>query len=500
MGEPTTYSDNKESKRVGDLETTAGLPLAAALKTVKLFADLSDEQLEWFASRAEDRILQPGEILFTEGQEANALCVVLDGEIVIRREAPGSDGPAFFAEPGDVPGLLPYSRMTHFPLSSRAVVLSRVAWLHKDNFPEMMQRIPELTPRLVSVMADRVRISSQAQQQQEKLMALGKLSAGLAHELNNPASAAVRASENLRDCMSQIREINRALDGQDLKCEDRLFLLSFEDEVVERSLTAPALDPLDQSDREDELVRWLRKNGVKSTQRIASGLVEAGVTEPMLHQLSGRLAGDNLERGLTRIVASTNAARLTREIEASTSRISELVRAIKEYSYMDQAQQQEVNIHQGLDNTLTMMKFRLKKGVEVVREYHPNLPPVYGNGGELNQVWTNLIDNAVDAMDGKGKLVIKTAHDLDWVEVQIIDNGPGIPESAKAHLFEPFFTTKDVGKGTGLGLDIVYRIVRGHHGNVAFESEPGRTAFCVCLPVKHARRPANPSNGNGASA
>jgi signal transduction histidine kinase len=180
------------------------------------------------------------------------------------------------------------------------------------------------------------------------------------------------------------------------------------------------------------------------------------------------------------------AERLTREIEASTGRISELVRAIKEYTYMDQAPEQEVDVHRGIESTLTMLKFRLKHGVEVKREFDPGLPGVFAHGSELNQVWTNLIDNAIDAMGGKGELRIRTSRELDYVLVEIIDNGPGIADSVKPHIFEPFFTTKGVGEGTGMGLDTVYRIVRGHRGDISVDSRPGRTNFQVRLPLKAA--------------
>jgi signal transduction histidine kinase len=193
-----------------------------------------------------------------------------------------------------------------------------------------------------------------------------------------------------------------------------------------------------------------------------------------------------LAKVLSRIVSAIGAERLTREIEASTGRISELVRAIKEYTYMDQAAEQEVDIHRGIESTLTMLKFRLKHGVEVRREYEPNLPRVLARGSELNQVWTNLIDNAIDAMDGKGELRIRTSRELDFVLVEIIDNGPGIADSVEPHIFEPFFTTKGVGEGTGMGLDTVYRIVRGHRGEISVDSRPGRTSFQVRLPLKAA--------------
>jgi signal transduction histidine kinase len=213
-------------------------------------------------------------------------------------------------------------------------------------------------------------------------------------------------------------------------------------------------------------------------------LIEAGVDCAGLETLGAEFRQEVLSQVLARVVASIGSERLTREIEASTARISELVRAIKEYTYMDQAPEQEVDVHRGIESTLTMLKFRLKHGVEVKRDFASELPRVFAHGSELNQVWTNLIDNAVDAMSGKGELKIRTSRELDYVLVEVIDNGPGIPNAVKPHIFEPFFTTKDVGVGTGMGLDTVYRIVRAHHGEVSFDSKPGRTSFQVRLPLK----------------
>jgi signal transduction histidine kinase len=237
---------------------------------------------------------------------------------------------------------------------------------------------------------------------------------------------------------------------------------------------------------EQDLASWLDRHNIANASRLASGLVEAGVDRAALEKLGGRYREGVLSHVLARVVSSVSAERLTREIEASTGRISELVRAIKEYTYMDQAPEQEVDVHRGIESTLTMLKFRLKRGVEVMREFDPHLPRVFARGSELNQVWTNLIDNAIDAMGGKGRLIIRTSRELDFVLIEIIDNGPGIPDAVKPHLFEPFFTTKGVGEGTGIGLDTVYRIVRGHHGEVSVESKPGRTSFQVRLPLKPA--------------
>ncbi len=263
-------------------------------------------------------------------------------------------------------------------------------------------------------------------------------------------------------------------------------LASFEESLLDHMTSAVPLDALQQSDMEEQIADWLNQRKVASASRLAPGLVEAGVDCTALDSLGERFREEVLPHVLSRIAASVSAERLTREIEASTGRISELVRAIKEYTFMDQAPEQEIDIHRGIESTLTMLKFRLKHGIDVKREFDPNLPRVFARGSELNQVWTNLIDNAIDAMKGKGELTIRTSVQLDFVLVEIIDNGPGIASKVKPHLFEPFFTTKGVGEGTGIGLDTVYRIVSGHRGDISVESQPGRTNFQIRLPLKPA--------------
>jgi signal transduction histidine kinase len=459
--------------------------VAAALRQIEIFSDLRDDQLHWFASTAEEIRFSPGDLLLHEGDPADALFVLLEGEIRGRRESGGGgDSPGFVGRAGQVLGMLPFSRMTHFPVTARATAPGWILRLHKDHFQEMLQRIPELTPRLIGVLADRIREYSRAEQERDKLSALGKLSAGLAHELNNPASAAGRAAEGLREYMRDLRRINKELDDASLSCEERSSLASVEDHLVNDLATAVPRDALEQSDLEEELAVWLNRRSISNASRLASGLVEAGVDRTTLEKLGTKFRAEILSQILARVVSSVGAERLTREIEASTGRISELVRAIKEYTYMDQAPEQEVDVHRGIESTLTMLKFRLKHGVQVKREFAPDVPRIFAHGSELNQVWTNLIDNAIDAMGGKGELTIRTSRELDYVLVEIIDNGPGIPETAKLHIFEPFFTTKGVGEGTGMGLDTVYRIVRAHRGEISVDSEPGRTSFQVRLPLK----------------
>jgi signal transduction histidine kinase len=460
----------------------------ADLRKVEVFSDLSDEDLAWLAERMEERRFQTGEFMAHEGDPLNHLITVLEGEIRIQRGT-GTDEIIFTVTAGMITGLLPYSRLKNFGGTSRAVHFTRVAALHRDYFNDMLHRMPQLGQRLVSLMADRIRETSRIETQRDKLAALGKLSAGLAHELNNPAAAAQRATASLRETLETVREASiKLFSKQPLTAEQQQMIIGFERKAQQWVAPIPA-DPLEQSDREERLSAWLEKRHVCDPWKIAPALADTGVDVPKLEYLAEKLGEPVFSYALIRMASLLTVGKLIEEIEISTRRISQLVNAVKEYSHMDQPSMQYVDLHQELENTLTILHHRLKGGVNVVRTYEDGLPKICAYGGELNQIWTNLISNAIEAMQGKGELRVRTAHELDRVLVEVGDNGPGIPADVLPHIFDPFFTTKGVGEGTGLGLDAVARIIRNHHGEIRVVSHPGDTRIQVYLPIEQPKTP-----------
>ncbi len=458
-----------------------------ALRRVHVFADLPDDQLQWFADHAEEYRYVTGDVLFRKGDKPEFMVIYLEGEVHAYWDESDHDQ-VYIGRAGDRPtevsGMLPFSRMTQFQVTGRAVTDVRLLRFPVSLFPELMQRMPVLVQRLVGIMSDRVRESTTLDQQQDKLMALGKLSAGLAHELNNPAAGATRAANDLIETLKQLRVADMRLCAHDLNAKQQAAIDEFESRAIDRTATAEHLNSLDQSDREDEVSEWLESQGIEEPWRLSANLVEAGIDSAALVRLLGDIPPTALVDVLSRVNCQLAAAKLASEIRTSTTRISELVKAIKEYSYMDQASVQEVDIHKALENTLLILKYKLrKKNITVTRDYAESLPLIKAYGSELNQVWTNLIVNAVDAMSEGGKLKVRTKSEPTDIMVEVRDNGVGIPASARSRIFEPFFTTKTVGEGTGLGLDTVARIVRKHRGNVRFESRPGDTCFQVRLPT-----------------
>jgi signal transduction histidine kinase len=453
------------------------------LLRVPAFADLPEEQIAWFLSQSQEMHLKAGDTYARQGDPADAMFVILEGQFQWRGEL-GGETVVFSSKPGDVTGVLPFSRMEHFAVTGRALSDGRVLKFPASLFPDLVQKMPELAKRLVGLMSDRIRETTRIEQQRDRLASLGKLSAGLAHELNNPASAAKRATGQLRDILKKIRDASLELGRRDLTTSQKS-----EIEKLEASFTQPEEPPLDAltiSDLEDQIDSLLRSHGQNDLWQLAAGLARRNISPDVLESLFANLDADTARAALVRISASVEVASLLHEIESSTARISDLVHAIKEYTYMDQSPVQNVDIVKSLETTLTILNHKLKQGVNVRRDYQRVPLLVNSFGSELNQLWTNIIDNAIDAMRGKGELRVRTYREDTCVVVEIGDNGPGISPEVKPHIFEPFFTTKGVGEGTGLGLDTVQRIVKKHRGNIQVSSKPGDTRFQVWLPLAEA--------------
>jgi signal transduction histidine kinase len=465
-----------------ELLTTPPEQLAEQLRKIAVFADLPQEDLLWFVSKCQELRVAPGDIVMCEGDKPEFMMIMLEGEIRARAERGPADGPVFTMNSGEVSGMLPFSRLKVISVTGRAVVPSHYLAFHVSHFEEMFHRLPELVRRLVGLLADRVRNVTRQEQQHEKLAALGKLSAGLAHELNNPSAAARRSAAALRDCLARLRDSAR---NTEIGPEDCALLAKRGEEIRASLKPAQFKDEFARVEREEGIQAWLEARQVNDAWKLSPALAEANLTDAHL-EIFASAAGASLGPELTRFATLLEMDRIAEELENSSARISDLIKAIKEYSYMDQGPVQEVDIERGLETTLTIMHHKLKRGITVTRDFAPNLPRVMANGSELNQVWTNLIDNAADAMNGSGRLTIRTARENDFVLVEISDNGPGIPPEVKSRIFDPFFTTKGVGQGTGLGLDVVSRIIKNVRGQINVTSAPGDTRFQVRIPMQAA--------------
>jgi len=458
----------------------------AELSRVPVFAGLPEDQLAWFLSVAQEVRVKPGDTYVRQSDPAEAMFVMLEGELQARGELNGQTIVLSF-KPGDVTGALPFSRMKQASVTGTASTNGRLLRFPTARFPELVQKMPELTKRLVGLMSDRIRETTRIEQQRDRLAALGKLSAGLAHELNNPASAARRAASQLRGILIQVKNASHELGKRALTPEQKAEIEKLEAAFSKTEVPPP--DALTVSDLEGEIDSLFRSHGLDDLWQLSADLAQRNVKPQLLAPLFDTADAATAHAALVRIAASVEIAGLLDEIENSTGRISDLVKAIKEYTYMDQAPVQNVDIVKSLETTLTILNHKLKRGVAVERDYERVPFLVNSFGSELNQVWTNLIDNAIDAMGGKGELRVRTFRDDGCVVVEIADNGPGIPPEVQPHIFEPFFTTKGVGEGTGLGLDTVQRIVKKHQGNIQLTSKPGDTRFQVWLPLAEASAP-----------
>lgn len=458
-------------------------PTVQELMQIPVFEGESAEAVEWIASLMEVRSYAVGEEMFRAGEAASEFVIVLEGEIHFRRNALDA---IIIAPAGRATGILPFSRMKTWTGRGWAAQPTRIAVMDSSHHRELVYRAPVLAQRLVGEMTDRTRAFTRLEEGSNRLLALGKLAAGLAHELNNPASAAVRSSSRLRGVLAERRRHVLRMRSEAISAQARDLMNELSDAIVECGSTPGEIDALERADRESDLSDWLESHGV--TGELAAGLAEAQITAAQLEPLVPLVSSETMTHGLHVLAADHEILCLTREMEEASRRISDLIQAVKSYSYMDRSPVAEVDVEKGIDVTLRMFQHQLKHGIEVLRQFAGDLPVVRANGSELNQVWTNLIDNAIDAMEGMEAgqpkvLTIRTCVEPGAILVEIGDNGPGIPPEVQGRIFEPFFTTKAVGDGTGLGLDIVQRIIRNHKASIRVESKPGRTVFQVRLPL-----------------
>ena len=455
-----------------------------ALRVVPMLADLAADELAWIAERSELSVLDAGEVLYSVGEPADWMCLLLDGTMQARREKLGPGAPAFTFHRGDIAGIIPFSRMTEFPRTLRATTAARVARFPKARFDELLQRVPKLEPRFVQHMADRVRDATRQDQQFEKLAALGKLSAGLAHELNNPAAAIGRSAAEARERVRALGALTAALVAAGATPDGLAALDDARGRVA--SAAGGPLDALARSDREEAVSDWLESLGMDDAWSRAPTLVEAGFDVPTLEAAVAGTPAAARAAALAWLEAAVAADALLGNVMDAALRVSHLVGAIKMHTHMDRPNEQEaVDVHAGLESTLAILGHRVReKRIAVERDYAASLPVLMGFAGALNQVWSNLLENAVAAAPPGGRVTVRTAHADGAVLVEVRDDGPGIPTELRERIFEPFFTTKDVGQGTGLGLDIARRMVVQHDGEIQLTSEPGNTRFLVRLPLR----------------
>lgn len=457
------------------------------IQTLPIFMDATDDEMAWLVANSKEVTIARGDYFFHEGQPARQFYVVIEGELQITRTINGERIVIGTTPRGTIGGELWLLRGTPLEASAQAIVPTRLMVFQFRAFLGIFANCPSVGVHILRIAAERLHGYATLVKQQEKMAALGKLSAGLAHELNNPAAAARRSASTLRSTLAAWQRHTFTIAGLGLTMPQVDQLLALLHRLQERAATVAPLSPLEQSDREMAMEDWLNEQGVNNTWEIAPSYVTAGVTIDDLRPLVAMLPTAQ-PAILIWLCEWLTASGLLDEIEQSARRIAELVNAIKSYTYMDQGTWQDVDIHHDLDNTLLILKHKLKN-IALERSYCNDLPRIAARGSELNQVWTNVIDNAVDAMNGSGVLTLITRYENNFVMVEIMDNGPGIPTHALPHIFEPFFTTKGVGKGTGLGLDITYRIVQQHHGTIEAQSQPGQTRFIVRLPIQQPNQP-----------
>ena len=459
--------------------------LLPTLQSFEVFQDIADVPLQWLIDHSEYHLYEVGEELFYPGMPVDYMYILIEGKFAIRIQQGGQIREVGTPGKGTITGILPFSRMKAGTAHGNAIAPMKVLALHKKYFSEMVDVSYELTQALVSVMTSRVREFTHVRTQNEKLMALGKLSAGLAHELNNPAAAMVRSADELYKRIHKTPESFKAVITMRVTAEqtDAVNEILFSKLGQEKKLH---LSLLEREERVDDMVDWLEDHDIENGEDIAEVFVDYDFTVEDLDRFKEIVDGKDIAPLFSWIESTLSLERLVEEIQDSADRISTLVKSVKSYSHMDRGSAKDwVDIRDGLHSTAIMLKHKIKtKNIQLQKNFPKELPKVKAAAGELNQVWTNIIANAIDALDPGGTITIDVRPDREFVVTEISDTGHGIPEEIMSRIFEPFFTTKAMGEGTGIGLDVVKRIVDQHNGSIKVESKPGNTKFEVCLPVE----------------
>jgi signal transduction histidine kinase/predicted CoA-binding protein len=453
------------------------------LRKVPLFSDLSDTDLEKLCSEVTEDHLPPDTILFTEGEIGNKAYVIISGEIEITKESGDRNVLLATKYSGDVIGEMSLLEQSPRFASGRTLTESTLITISHKNLESLMDTNPSVARVLLSMITSRLRSTELVLQHSEKMAQLGTLTAGIAHELNNPSSAVQRGSEQLTSSLDLAQNIYKELFLLGLTEPNWDTLNSLQEQAMSKAAKPDDLDSMGRSDQEEDVEEWLQNNQVENGWEYAPALVNLGLNSDNLDELLEEFSQSKLLPVIRYICTLFTIYSLLEEIRQGTTRISEIVKSLKSYVYLDQAQVQMIDVHESIDNTLVMLRGKIKAGIELKRNYAKDLPKIQAYGSELNQVWTNLIDNAADAMEGKGTLTINTYRDNDWIIAEFMDSGPGIPKEIQHKLFDPFFTTKPVGKGTGLGLNISFNIIQKHKGSITVSSKPGKTCFRVRLPI-----------------